>query len=111
MKPHSNILASRGAAVSADLRARTPSRRDYFRAISAKSRPGCRIRRAVSREFILSDGEPILVRSVLDRAYPRLRRFKSWHYDAARGALRKVATIVARNRFGRGRPALWAKRS
>jgi hypothetical protein len=76
--------------------------------ISAKSRPGCRIRRAVSREFILSDGQPILVRSVLKRCYPRLRTFKSWHYDAARKALRKVAAIIARNRFGRGRPALWA---
>jgi hypothetical protein len=77
--------------------------------ISAKSRPGCRIRRAVSREFILSDGEPITVRSVLERCYPRLRKFRSWHYDAARQALRKVATVIARNRHGRGRPALWAK--
>ena len=77
--------------------------------ISARSRPGCRIRRAISREFILSDDAPILVRNVLDRAYPRLRTFKSWHYDAARKALRKVAIVVARNRFGRGRPALWAK--
>jgi hypothetical protein len=77
--------------------------------ISAKSRPGSRIRRAVSREFILSDGRPILVRSVLDRAYPRLKKFRSWHYDAARQALRKVATVIGRKRQGRGRPALWAK--
>jgi hypothetical protein len=79
--------------------------------ISAKSRPGCRMRRAVSREFILSDGQPITVRSVLERAYPRLRRFKSWHYDAARKVLRRSATIIARNRHGRGRPALWLARN
>jgi hypothetical protein len=76
--------------------------------ISAKSRPGCRMRRAVSRVLILADGEPITVRSVLERAYPRLRKFKSWHYDAARKVLRRSATIIARNRHGRGRPALWA---
>jgi hypothetical protein len=69
--------------------------------ISAKSRPGCRIRRAVSRAFILSNGEAILVRSVLDRAYPRLKKFRSWHYDAARKALRKVATVIGRKRQGR----------
>jgi hypothetical protein len=45
----------------------------------------------------------------MERSYPRLRRFTSWHYLAARRALRKEATIIGRHRFGRGRPALWAK--
>ena len=31
----------------------------------------------------------------------------SWHYLAARRALRKEAIVIARNRFGRGRPNLW----
>jgi hypothetical protein len=69
------------------------------------------MRRAVSRVLILADGEPITVRSVLERAYPRLRRFKSWQYDAARKVLRRSATIIARNRHGRGRPALWLVRN
>jgi hypothetical protein len=76
--------------------------------IPAKSRMG-RIRRAVSRCFILSNGEPITTRAVLERAYPRERRFKTWHYLGAYLALRKVALAVARKRHGRGRPALWAK--
>lgn len=74
--------------------------------IASKSRIG-RIRRAVRRGFILSDGAPILTRTVLERAYPRLKRFTAWHYLAARRALRQEAIIVGRNRYGRGRPNLW----
>ena len=76
--------------------------------IGAKSRMG-RVRVAVRRCFIVSHGQPILVRDVLERCYPRQKRFRSRQYDLARGALRRVAVIVARNRFGRGRPALWAR--
>jgi hypothetical protein len=61
----------------------------------------------VTRGFIISGGQPILIRQVLERAYPRLKRFTSWHYLAARRALRKEAIVIARNRFGRGRPNLW----
>jgi hypothetical protein len=74
--------------------------------IASESRLG-RIKRAVRRQFILSRGEPILTRSVLERAYPRLSRFTDWHYLAARRALRQEAIVVARRRFGRGRPNLW----
>jgi hypothetical protein len=88
--------------------ARTHSRNGYMRAIASKSRIG-RIRRAVKRCFILG-GDMISIGDVLRRAYPRLQRFSSWHYLAARRALRKEATIVGRKRFGRGRPALWARR-
>ena len=83
--------------------------REYLRLIASKSRIG-RVKRAVKREFILSRGQPILTRSVLQRAYPRLSRFTWWHYLAARRALRQEASVVARNRFGRGRPNLWALR-
>jgi len=58
----------------------------------------------------VSAGNPILIRTVLERAYPRLKRFTAWHYLAARRALRKEAIIIGRYRFGRGRPALWAPR-
>lgn len=78
--------------------------------IASKSRIG-RIRRAVKRGFIVSNGQPILVRQVLERAYPRLKHFTSWHYLAARRALRHDAIVIARNRFGRGRPCLWASKS
>ena len=81
--------------------------REYLRVIASKPRLG-RIKQAVKREFILSDGQPILTRSVLERAYPRLRRFTDWHYLAARRALRHDAEVVARNLRGRGRPNLWA---
>jgi hypothetical protein len=74
--------------------------------IASKSRIG-RIRRAAKRCFITSGGT-ISIRDVLERAYPRLKRFTAWHYLAARRALRKEAIIVGRNRYGRGRPALWA---
>jgi hypothetical protein len=84
--------------------------REYMLAIAAKSRPGARIRLAVRRCFILSDGRPILVRDVLSRAFPKLRRFNSWHYWSARRALRQVAVIIARKRHGRGRACLWALR-
>jgi hypothetical protein len=86
--------------------ARKLDRIGYMRAIASKSRVG-RIRRAVKRCFILSDGS-ISIGDVLRRAYPRLQRFTAWHYLAARRALRKEATIIGRNRHGRGRPNLWS---
>jgi len=82
---------------------------EYLRLIASKKRPFARIRLATHRCFILSDGQPIVIRQVLERAYPRLSRFTSWHYLAARRALRQEATIIGRNRFGRGRPCLWAR--
>jgi hypothetical protein len=88
--------------------ARTHSRNGNLSLIGAKTRMG-RVRVAVRRCFIASDGQPILVRDVLERCYPRAKRFRSRQYDLARKALRRVATIVARNRYGRGRAALWAK--
>jgi hypothetical protein len=84
--------------------------RTYQSAIAAKKRPNARIRRAVRREFI-TRGQLVTVRQVLERAFPRLSHFRSWHYHSARRALRQSATIVARSRFGSGRPALWAQKS
>jgi hypothetical protein len=75
--------------------------------IASDSRIG-RIRRAVKRAFIV-DGELITVRDVLARAYPRLRRFNDWHrWSYRRALLSEGATTVARMRFTRGRPNLWA---
>jgi hypothetical protein len=52
---------------------------------------------------VIADGRPITVRQVLERSYPRLKRFRSWHYHGARRALRKVAIVVACSRYsGRG---------
>jgi hypothetical protein len=82
---------------------------DYTRAVAYKPRPRSRVRLAVRRVFVLSDGQPITIWQVLERAYPRLQRFTSWHYLAARRALRKSAVVIARNRFGRGRPNLWRR--
>jgi hypothetical protein len=79
----------------------------HLRAIASKSRVG-RIKLAVRREFILSNGNPITTPQVLRRSYPRQKRFTCWHYLAARRALRQVANVIARNRFGRGCPCLWA---
>src|SRR5262245_58121158 len=94
----------------AELRAHPRAARGKPSVVASKSRIG-RIRRAVKREFIVSGGRPILGRQVLERAYCRLRRFTTWHYLAARRALRSEgATVIARNRFGRGRPCLWAPR-
>jgi hypothetical protein len=84
----------------------TISRKGPGFVIASQNRVG-RIIRAVKREFIVN-GELIRTRDVLLRAYPRVKRFTAWHYLAARRALRKEATIVARCRFGSGRPALWA---
>lgn len=75
--------------------------------IAARKRPGARIRLAVQRCFTLSEG-PITSRMVMERAYPRLRRFSRWHRWSARRALLQVAVVIGRHRFGRGRPFLWA---
>jgi hypothetical protein len=90
--------------------ARRSSVRAHLRLIASKSRTG-RIKLAVRREFILSNGHPITIRQVLQRGYPRLRRFTSWHYLAARRALRSTAVVIARSRYGRGRPNLWLPKS
>jgi hypothetical protein len=70
-----------------------------------------RIRLAVRRCFIAGNQQPITIRQVLQRSYPRLRRFTSWHYLAARRALRSMAIVIARSRFGKGRPNLWLPKS
>src|SRR5262245_20888662 len=88
---------------------RNSSIRDYLRLIASRKRPNARIRTAVRRAFILSNGKPITARQVLERAYPRLRRFKDYHRWSARRALLQVAVVVARNRFGKGRANLWAQ--
>ena len=99
----SDVAESSGAE-----RAHSRSRRGRGFVIGAKTRMG-RVRVAVRRCFIVAHDQPILVRDVLQRCYPRQRRFRSRQYDLARAALRRVAVIIARNRFGRGRPALWAR--
>ena len=82
-----------------------------MRLIASQKRWG-RVRVAVRRAFIVSNGQPICVGAVLARAYPRLRQgqLKHWHRWSARRALLQVAAIIGRNRFGRGRPNLWALR-
>ena len=89
--------------------ARTRSHKGRHVVIGAKSRMG-RVRVAVRRCFI-AHGDLITVRQVLERCYPRQKRFRSRQYDLARCALRRVAIVVARCRFGRGRPCLWALKS
>ena len=76
--------------------------------IASESRLG-RIRRAVRRAFIVSGGKPILARDVLERAFPRVKNPTDWQRWSVRRALLKEAVVIARSRFGRGRPALWAK--
>ena len=90
------------------IEARTRSTKARLRAIASKKRPGARIRRSISRCFIIR-GQLITIGQVLRRSYPRLDRYSSWHYLAARRALRHDATVVARCRFGRGRPNLWQR--
>jgi hypothetical protein len=83
----------------------------YQSAIASLPRPSARICQAARREFILTKSGLITVRQVLERAYIRRRpkRFTHWHRLAVRRALRRIGAIaVARKRFGRGRPALWA---
>src|SRR5262245_17828350 len=91
--------------------ARNGSTRAHMAVIASRKRPNARIRTAVRRAFILSDGQSITGRMVLERAFPRLKRFKHWHRWSARRALLQVAVVVGRNRFGRGRPNLWALKS
>jgi hypothetical protein len=79
----------------------------YQSAIASRSRLG-RIKLAVLRCFIVSEGQPITARAVLERAFPRLKRFTGFHRRSAWRALLMSAEIVGRNRFGRGRPNLWA---
>ena len=106
LKEQRSTVANIGSPLEGNRAPTRPHRGRGF-VIASKTRIG-RIRRSVKREFILSDGQPILTRSVLERAYPRLRSFTWWHYLAARRALRHDAEVIARNRFGRGRPNLWA---
>jgi hypothetical protein len=75
--------------------------------IASENRVG-RIRRAVRRAFVAGDGNLITARDVLQRAFPRIQRAQDWHRWSVRRALLQEAICVARNRFGRGRPNLWA---
>lgn len=63
--------------------------------------------RQVRRAFIISNGEPVTIRDILSRAYPRLRRFNHWHRFSCQRALLSEATVIGRNRFGSGRANLW----
>jgi hypothetical protein len=84
--------------------------RAHLRLIASESRIG-RIRRCVRRCFIVSNGRPISASDVIERAFPRIRRVQDWHRWSARRALLKEATIIARSRYGRGRPNLWLPNS
>jgi hypothetical protein len=75
-------------------------------AISSKSRIG-RLRRAIKRAFIASNGQPLTTTAILQRAYPRFMRIPSGYRWGLRRALRQEAVAIARMRFGRGRPNLW----
>jgi len=81
-------------------------RREFLRAIASQSRVG-RVILAVRREFIVK-GELIRTRDVLESlsAAETIRGLAL--PGSARRALRKEAIIVARMRFGSGRPALWS---
>lgn len=86
---------------------RSRQRSEHMRAIASKNRIG-RIRKSVRRCFIVSDGKPILARDVVARAFPRIERVQDWHRWSVRRALLKDAVVIGRNRYGRGRPNLWA---
>jgi hypothetical protein len=83
-------------------------KRSGYKIVFASENRISRIRRQVLRAFIASNGQPITVREVLVRAYPKLKRFNDWHRWSCRRALLRHATIIARNLRGRGRPCLWA---
>jgi hypothetical protein len=78
-----------------------------MRAIASRKRFG-RVKIAVRRCFILSAGKPILARDVLHRAFPRVKQFQYWQRWSVRRALLQAGEVIARNRYGRGRPNLWA---
>jgi hypothetical protein len=86
--------------------AQSRSNTDRNAVISAKSRIG-RIRRAIRRAFIVSDGQPLTTTEILRRAYPRFKCYPSGHRHGLRRALRQEAIAIARMRLGRGRPCLW----
>jgi hypothetical protein len=64
--------------------------RAYMLAIAAKPREG-RVRRAVRRALIAAGGRPLMTRDVLAWAYPRLERFKCWHYKSVYRAAPRYA--------------------
>src|SRR5262245_1128997 len=74
----------------------------------ASQRTG-RVQIAVKRAFIAANNAPITVGDVLPRAFPRLRRYLHWHRWSVRRALLREAEVIARMRFGRGRPNLWQR--
>jgi hypothetical protein len=89
------------------LSAPTRQRNGRPNVIPSKNRLG-RLRRAVRRCFIVSNGGPICISDVLKRAYPRLRTFPCGHRWSVRVALLREAEVIGRMLKGRGRPNLWA---
>ena len=55
----------------------------------------------------MSNGHPITTRDVLQRAYPRLKHYKRWQRWSVWRVLLSDAVLIARSRFGKGRPNLW----
>jgi hypothetical protein len=78
--------------------------------VASENRIG-RIRRAVRRAFIASDGEPILARAVIERAFPRVKCPTDWQRWSVRRALLRDAEMIGRMLKGRGRPNLWAPKT
>src|SRR5262249_51985438 len=78
--------------------------------IASEKRLG-RIKRAVRREFLLSNGQPIVARQILERAFPRVRSFLDWHRWSVRRALLQEAVCVGRHLRFRGRPCIWQSKS
>jgi hypothetical protein len=66
--------------------------RERMRAIASRKRLG-RLRIAVRRAFIVSNGQPICIGDVLRRAHPRLKRVPCGHRWSVRRALLQDAKI------------------
>jgi hypothetical protein len=88
-------VGERKDRVKARSEAPNSSIRQHLSLIASKSRLG-RVKQAVRREFILSNGRPITARQVLARAYPRLKRFIPWACSAAVWCCRRSQSLWSR---------------
>jgi hypothetical protein len=91
MAPHTRIeTIGNRSVIALPAHAR---RNAHLRAIASQKRLG-RILRAARRAFIVSNGEPILARAVLDRAFPRVKRPAYWQRWSVRRALLMEAEVI-----------------
>lgn len=66
-----------------------------------------RVQRQVKRAFLAGNGRPMTTADLARWCYPRVKRYRDWHYRNVRRAAEHWAERIAPGRGGQGHSVTW----